>query len=147
MRNMLRPSPLDSGWDRTENPKTKYVIYIHVVIHVPTSFVYTCTWLFSSKCICTKKFYGNPHKIGRLKVLCSQRVCVCIVVVCSSQPLCDNHDDGETQALILCDHCGNLCGECDRVLHYSKKNNKDHQRQVSQTLRFCPGVTCCEYIK
>ena len=46
-----------------------------------------------------------------------------------SQPLCDNHDDGETQALILCDHCGNLCGECDRVLHYSKKN-KDHQRQV-----------------
>ena len=43
------------------------------------------------------------------------------------QPLCDNHDDGETQALILCDHCGNLCGECDRVLHYSKT----HQRQAS----------------
>jgi hypothetical protein len=42
------------------------------------------------------------------------------------KPLCDNHDDGETQALILCDHCGNLCGECDRVLHYSKT----HQRQV-----------------
>lgn len=45
------------------------------------------------------------------------------------QPLCDNHDDGETEALILCDHCGNLCGECDRVLHYSK-SKKDHQRQV-----------------
>ncbi len=48
----------------------------------------------------------------------------------SVQPLCDNHDDGEMEALILCDHCGNLCGECDRVLHYSKQK-KDHQRQVS----------------
>ena len=46
------------------------------------------------------------------------------------QPLCDNHDDGETQALILCDLCGNLCGECDRVLHY-RKTTSAHQRQVS----------------
>lgn len=46
------------------------------------------------------------------------------------QPLCDNHDDGESEALILCNHCGNLCGECDRVLHYSRKN-KEHQRQVT----------------
>lgn len=45
------------------------------------------------------------------------------------QPLCDNHDDGETQALILCDQCGNLCGECDRVLHY-RKTTSGHQRQV-----------------
>ena len=45
------------------------------------------------------------------------------------QPLCDNHDDGETQALILCEKCGNLCGECDRVLHY-RRANKSHQRQV-----------------
>ena len=51
---------------------------------------------------------------------------------CLIQPLCDNHDDGETEALILCDRCGNLCGECDRVLHYSKKN-KDHQRQVCRS--------------
>ena len=50
------------------------------------------------------------------------------------QPLCDNHDDGETQALILCDKCGNLCGECDRVLHY-RRNTRDHQRQVC-----CVGV-------
>ena len=47
------------------------------------------------------------------------------------QPLCDNHDDGETKALILCDVCGNLCGECDRVLHYHKKNHH-HNRQVSK---------------
>lgn len=47
----------------------------------------------------------------------------------SLQPLCDNHDDGETQALILCDQCGNLCGECDRVLHYRKATGS-HQRQV-----------------
>ena len=46
------------------------------------------------------------------------------------QPLCDNHDDGETQALILCEKCGNLCGECDRVLHY-RRTTKAHQRQVS----------------
>ena len=45
------------------------------------------------------------------------------------QPLCDNHDDGETKALILCDKCGNLCGECDRVLHYHQRTS-DHQRQV-----------------
>ena len=45
------------------------------------------------------------------------------------QPLCDNHDDSETQALILCDKCGNLCGECDRVLHYSR-GTRDHTRQV-----------------
>ena len=45
------------------------------------------------------------------------------------QPLCDNHDDGETKALILCDQCGNLCGECDRVLHYHKRA-RDHQRHV-----------------
>ncbi|XP_019855060.1 PREDICTED: E3 ubiquitin-protein ligase MYCBP2-like isoform X1 [Amphimedon queenslandica] len=46
-----------------------------------------------------------------------------------TKPLCDNHDDGETKALILCDVCGNLCGECDRVLHYHKKN-RHHNRQV-----------------
>ena len=32
----------------------------------------------------------------------------------ASRPTCDNHDDGETLAIILCDHCGNLCADCDR---------------------------------
>ena len=27
----------------------------------------------------------------------------------ASRPTCDNHDDGETLAIILCDQCGNLC--------------------------------------
>ena len=49
-----------------------------------------------------------------------------------TQPLCDNHDDGVTQALILCDVCGNLCGDCDRILHLPKKM-KSHQRQVIST--------------
>ena len=30
------------------------------------------------------------------------------------RPSCDNHDDGETPAIILCDACGNLCSDCDR---------------------------------
>ena len=25
------------------------------------------------------------------------------------QPTCDNHDDGETPAIILCMECGNMC--------------------------------------
>ena len=33
------------------------------------------------------------------------------------RPTCDNHDDGETLAIILCDSCGNLCADCDRFLH------------------------------
>ena len=32
-------------------------------------------------------------------------------------------------AIILCDHCGNLCGDCDRFLHLHRKT-KAHQRQV-----------------
>jgi E3 ubiquitin-protein ligase MYCBP2 len=33
------------------------------------------------------------------------------------RPSCDNHDDGETPAIILCDSCGNLCSDCDRLAH------------------------------
>ncbi|XP_041463247.1 E3 ubiquitin-protein ligase MYCBP2-like isoform X4 [Lytechinus variegatus] len=45
------------------------------------------------------------------------------------QPTCDNHDDGETSAIIQCEHCGNLCADCDRVLHLPKKH-RNHQRKV-----------------
>ncbi|CAC5382409.1 unnamed protein product [Mytilus coruscus] len=45
------------------------------------------------------------------------------------RPTCDNHDDGETQAIILCTECGNLCADCDRYLHLPRKN-RNHQRQV-----------------
>jgi len=45
-------------------------------------------------------------------------------------PTCDNHDDGETPATILCGSgCGSLCSECDRVLHLSRRQRL-HQRQV-----------------
>jgi E3 ubiquitin-protein ligase MYCBP2 len=47
----------------------------------------------------------------------------------SEIPICDNHDDGETRALLRCEQCGNLCGECDRILHLPKKK-KAHQRKV-----------------
>jgi len=48
----------------------------------------------------------------------------------SVSPTCDNHDDGETPATILCaSGCGSLCTECDRILHLSKRN-RHHQRQV-----------------
>ncbi|KAE8626022.1 hypothetical protein XENTR_v10006480 [Xenopus tropicalis] len=44
-------------------------------------------------------------------------------------PMCDNHDDGETAAIILCNACGNLCTDCDRFLHLHRRT-KSHQRQV-----------------
>ncbi|XP_076822444.1 E3 ubiquitin-protein ligase MYCBP2-like isoform X2 [Clavelina lepadiformis] len=42
---------------------------------------------------------------------------------------CDNHDDGSTPAIVLCNECGNLCSECDRYLHLHKRT-LSHQRQV-----------------
>lgn len=44
--------------------------------------------------------------------------------------MCDNHDDGETAAIILCNMCGNLCTDCDRFLHLHRRT-RSHQRQVS----------------
>ena len=44
-----------------------------------------------------------------------------ILLLPRSQIQCDNHDDIEIQAMIQCDSCGNLCGECDQVLHLNKK--------------------------
>ncbi|RWS24251.1 putative E3 ubiquitin-protein ligase MYCBP2-like protein, partial [Leptotrombidium deliense] len=46
-----------------------------------------------------------------------------------SRPCCDNHDDNETLAIILCNACGNLCGDCDRYLHLHRKT-RSHQRQI-----------------
>ncbi|XP_038063237.1 E3 ubiquitin-protein ligase MYCBP2-like isoform X3 [Patiria miniata] len=45
------------------------------------------------------------------------------------KPTCDNHDDGETPAIILCNECGNLCAECDKVLHLHRRT-RSHQRKV-----------------
>jgi len=45
------------------------------------------------------------------------------------RPTCSNHDDGETQAIILCDSCGNLCADCDRFLHLHRRT-RHHSRQV-----------------
>jgi len=45
------------------------------------------------------------------------------------RPTCENHDDGETPAIVICDGCGNLCGDCDRFLHLHRRT-KHHQRQV-----------------
>ncbi|EFA00365.2 E3 ubiquitin-protein ligase MYCBP2-like Protein [Tribolium castaneum] len=45
------------------------------------------------------------------------------------RPTCTNHDDGETNAVIQCNTCGNLCADCDRFLHLHRKT-RNHQRQV-----------------
>ncbi|KRT81356.1 hypothetical protein AMK59_5684, partial [Oryctes borbonicus] len=45
------------------------------------------------------------------------------------RPTCSNHDDGETNAVIQCSICGNLCADCDRFLHLHRKT-RNHQRQV-----------------
>ncbi|KAL1517027.1 hypothetical protein ABEB36_000847, partial [Hypothenemus hampei] len=45
------------------------------------------------------------------------------------RPMCSNHDDGETTAVIQCNICGNLCADCDRFLHLHRKT-RAHLRQV-----------------
>ncbi|KAJ8666980.1 hypothetical protein QAD02_008642 [Eretmocerus hayati] len=45
------------------------------------------------------------------------------------RPLCSNHDDGSTTAIIQCNTCGNLCADCDRVLHLHRRTRM-HVRQV-----------------
>ncbi|XP_060534839.1 E3 ubiquitin-protein ligase MYCBP2 isoform X2 [Cylas formicarius] len=45
------------------------------------------------------------------------------------RPMCTNHDDGETFAVIQCNVCGNLCADCDRFLHLHRKT-RGHLRQV-----------------
>ncbi|XP_026670203.1 E3 ubiquitin-protein ligase MYCBP2-like isoform X5 [Ceratina calcarata] len=45
------------------------------------------------------------------------------------RPTCSNHDDGETTAIIQCNVCGNLCAECDRILHLHRRTRM-HMRQV-----------------
>ncbi|KAG2456598.1 MYCB2 ligase, partial [Polypterus senegalus] len=49
--------------------------------------------------------------------------------IATTRPMCDNHDDGETAAIILCNACGNLCTDCDRFLHLHRRT-RTHQRQV-----------------
>lgn len=44
-----------------------------------------------------------------------------------TRPTCENHDDGETIALVQCDECGQLCGECDKVLHLHRRRRLHHR--------------------
>jgi E3 ubiquitin-protein ligase MYCBP2 len=37
------------------------------------------------------------------------------------RPLCINHDDSVTNAVIECNECGTLCCDCDRFLHLNRK--------------------------
>ncbi|XP_058840925.1 E3 ubiquitin-protein ligase highwire [Topomyia yanbarensis] len=46
-----------------------------------------------------------------------------------SRPLCSNHDDDVTYAMIICSLCGSLCSDCDRFLHLNRKT-RNHYRTV-----------------
>ncbi|XP_058468268.1 E3 ubiquitin-protein ligase highwire isoform X2 [Malaya genurostris] len=46
-----------------------------------------------------------------------------------SRPLCSNHDDDVTYAMIICSLCGSLCSDCDRFLHLHRKT-RNHYRTV-----------------
>lgn len=46
-----------------------------------------------------------------------------------TRPLCANHDDGTSPAVIQCEVCGSLCGDCDRFLHLNRKT-RNHVRTV-----------------
>ncbi|KAG0697765.1 E3 ubiquitin-protein ligase MYCBP2 [Chionoecetes opilio] len=49
------------------------------------------------------------------------------------RPTCENHDDGETLAMILCEECGsNLCGDCDRILHLHRRTRNHHRTVFRQ---------------
>ncbi|XP_063604995.1 E3 ubiquitin-protein ligase MYCBP2-like, partial [Penaeus indicus] len=49
------------------------------------------------------------------------------------RPTCENHDDGETPAMILCEECSsNLCGECDRILHLHRRTRHHHRTVFRQ---------------
>lgn len=49
--------------------------------------------------------------------------------ISETRPLCSNHDDGVTAAIIQCETCQSLCGDCDRFLHLSRKT-RNHRRTV-----------------
>lgn len=49
--------------------------------------------------------------------------------ISDTRPMCSNHDDGETSAIIQCESCGSLCGDCDRFLHLNRKT-RTHKRTV-----------------
>lgn len=55
--------------------------------------------------------------------------------ISDTRPMCSNHDDGETPAIIQCESCGSLCGDCDRFLHLNRKTRM-HKRTVNiQTIK------------
>lgn len=43
------------------------------------------------------------------------------------RPLCINHDDSVTNAVIECIECGTLCSDCDRFLHLNRKTWTHHR--------------------
>jgi RCR-type E3 ubiquitin transferase len=43
------------------------------------------------------------------------------------RPLCMNHDDSITNAVIECTECGTLCCDCDRFLHLNRKTWTHHR--------------------
>ena len=43
------------------------------------------------------------------------------------RPLCINHDDSVTNAVIECAECGTLCCDCDRFLHLNRKTWNHHR--------------------
>lgn len=49
--------------------------------------------------------------------------------VSETRPLCSNHDDGVTAAIIQCETCLSLCADCDRFLHLNRKT-RNHRRTV-----------------
>lgn len=44
-----------------------------------------------------------------------------------TRPLCTNHDDGITPAVIQCETCLSLCADCDRFLHLNRKTRMHHR--------------------
>lgn len=90
--------------------------------------------------------HSNSKSLTDLRIKSVSIINVCLRslyacnVACENiwfQPMCDNHDDGETAAIILCNTCGNLCTDCDRFLHLHRRT-KTHQRQVGSVFK-CPG--------
>lgn len=63
-----------------------------------------------------------------------------------SRPLCSNHDDGVTPAVIQCETCSSLCADCDRFLHLNRKTRSHHRTVVRANTQMRIYVDASIYI-
>lgn len=60
---------------------------------------------------------------------------------CDPDSLCENHEDGKTLSQLHCRICAlDLCRECFRVLHLSRKTSGHVAQLIGSAANLCPQV-------